>query len=150
MEDMKYPFTIHVSHFLQWANCSIKTCLYTLKFWSMWMRCALSLGTYSCLKIGNITLDEVISLEPSSKRVFFFFNFLLHTYFIWFWIFEWLLNILDLHANVVLNKVGVHLPSSGWGCQQSGHLISRGKKDLVLRAGFCFHKWETLAKYQLG
>lgn len=61
----------------------------------------------------QITLDEVTtSLEQLLKAFFFFFN-LLHTYFVWFRIFEWLLHFLDLLANLLLDAIETHPFSSG-------------------------------------
>lgn len=60
----------------------------------------------------QVVLDEVISVEHLLKA-FFFFNILLYTYFIWFRIFEWLLNLLDLLADFLLDTIETHPFSFG-------------------------------------
>lgn len=59
--------------------------------------CFFTQGLLAYLKIGNIPVDEVISLKHPLKSFgwvfwFCFVSALLHMYFIWFGIFEWLLK----------------------------------------------------------
>lgn len=59
----------------------------------------------------QIVLDGVIAVEYLLKT--FCFNILLYTYFIWFRIFGWLLNLFDLLADFLLHTVETHPFSSG-------------------------------------
>lgn len=112
------PFAICVFHFSPLAKCSIKTCSYTIKLLVNVSEVCL-LRIYS--HVWRLEADQVgwgVIPEHLLKAFFFFFD-IVHI-FIWFRIFEWLLNLLDLLADFLFDTVEIHPFSSDWGLSVVG------------------------------
>lgn len=140
------------SYYFQWANCSVKTCSYTLKTfghceWGVLFHLGPTL-TFEGWK--QITLDEVTtSLEQLLKAFFFLFltycthisfglEYLSGSYIFWIY--------LHIFYLMPLKPILLALAED---CQWPDNFLW-GKRGVVLRVGFHFHRWEKFAKCPLG